>query len=93
MIQFIELAGEIMSNPFWLTDAQMAWLWPLFPKRNDPCGSDTLPPLTVLPRKQALSRNLSLLMDADPTFLAMSGMNFDGIFATSCGGQTPPDLP
>ena len=33
-----------------------------------------LPTLTALPRKQALSRNLSLLMDADPTFLAMSGL-------------------
>jgi hypothetical protein len=27
----------------------------------------------ALPRKQALSRNRSLLMDADPTFLAMRG--------------------
>ena len=33
-----------------------------------------LPTLTALPRKQALSRNLSLLMDADPTFRAMNGL-------------------
>ena len=52
----------------------MAWLWP-FPKRNDACGSNThrktsgKPQAAVLPRKQALSRNLSLLMNADPTFL------------------------
>ncbi len=34
MIQALELTGVMMSNLFWLTDAQMARLRPFFPKSH-----------------------------------------------------------